>query len=79
MGWFGPFIYKDKNKKKWWLHSKEFNKKKFYFFSKDDVDALPDLPPGYEVTFNEKSGIPLLRKTEKKKMQAKLEKEMLKQ
>ncbi|MEM5811518.1 MAG: hypothetical protein QW641_02850 [Candidatus Aenigmatarchaeota archaeon] len=33
-----------------------------YYFSEDPADALWDLPMGYEVVENEKTGLPMLRK-----------------
>ena len=68
MGLFGPYVYKDKaTNKKWWLHSRTQGKTTFYYFSKEQEDAMQDIPGGYEVLFNERSGIPMLRKTEKRK------------
>ncbi len=66
MGLFGGFAYKDKNKVKWFLHSRQAKKTKFYFFSKEPMDALPALPGGYEVITNERTGLPLLKKTKGK-------------
>lgn len=62
MGLFGPFVHKSKNGTKWWLHMKQQGKRKLYFFSKNPIDALPALPPGYEVVENERTGLPMLRK-----------------
>ena len=69
-------MYKDKKTNvKWWLHSKSRGKTTFYFFSKEQEDSLQDIPGGYEVTFNERSGIPLLRKISKRREREKFEKE----
>ena len=62
MGLFGPFIYKSEKGVKWWLHMKQQGKRKLYFFSKNPIDALPSLPPGYEVFENPRTGLPMLRK-----------------
>ncbi|MEM5766173.1 MAG: hypothetical protein QW423_00850 [Candidatus Aenigmatarchaeota archaeon] len=35
---------------------------RIYYFSKDPADAIFDLPPGYEVMENPKTGMPFLRK-----------------
>jgi hypothetical protein len=56
-----------------------FGKVTYYFFSKEETDSLEGIPPGYEIMFNERSGIPLLRKTSKKKAKEKYSKEMAKQ
>jgi hypothetical protein len=63
---FGTYTYKTKKGERWWLHSKQKNKTTIYFFSRDPVAALSSLPKGYEVVESERSGIPFLRKIEKK-------------
>lgn len=64
MGLFGPFTYKSKkSKKKYYLHMKVGRGGNIiYYFSEDPVNALWDLPMGYEVIENEKTGLPMLRK-----------------
>ncbi|MEM5836530.1 MAG: hypothetical protein QW451_01170 [Candidatus Aenigmatarchaeota archaeon] len=63
MGIFGPFVYKSKkNGQKFWLHMKVKGNAKIYYFSKDPTGALFDLPRGYEVVENPKTGMPFLRK-----------------
>jgi hypothetical protein len=62
MGWFGPYVYKDKNKQKWWLHSKEKGKTKVYYFSKDSEGAVYDIPSNYQITVNKITGLPMLKK-----------------
>lgn len=62
MGLFGPFVYKNKNKERYYLHMRERGKGIIYFFTKDPVGAIFDLPPGYEVGENPKTGMPFLRK-----------------
>ena len=75
MGLFGAYVYKDKaTKKKWWLHSRTQGKNTFYYFSKEPEDAMQGIPPGYEVLFNSRSGIPMLRKTSKRKDKQKADK-----
>ena len=74
MGLFGAYVYKDKKKQKWWLHSKTQGKTTFYYFSRSEEDAKQDMPGGYEVLFNERSGIPMLRKTVNRKDKQKPEK-----
>ena len=66
MGLFGSYVYKDKNKVKWWLHVKQAKKTKFYYFSKDPMFALPALPRGYDVIENQRTGLPMLKKTKGK-------------
>jgi hypothetical protein len=66
MGLFGGFVYKDKNKVQWYLHSKQAKKTKFYYFSKDAVGALPAVPGGYEMITNSRTGLPMLKKKIKK-------------
>jgi hypothetical protein len=43
---------------------KERGKVKLYYFSKDPVGALNDLPRGYEVVENPVTGMPFLKKKE---------------
>ena len=63
MGIFGPFVYKSKKTgQKYWLHVKTKCKAKIFYFSKDPADAVFDLPFGYEVVENPKTGLPFLRK-----------------
>ncbi|MEM5853614.1 MAG: hypothetical protein QXG39_00725 [Candidatus Aenigmatarchaeota archaeon] len=63
MGLFGPFVYKSKKTgEKFWLHMMVKGKARIYYFSKDPTNALFDLPPGYEVVENPKTGMPFLRK-----------------
>jgi len=65
MGFFGPFVYESKKKKKYYLHQYTgTGKKSMYYFSKDDKDAI-DLPPGWEIVENPKTGLPTLKKREK--------------
>ncbi|MEM7821821.1 MAG: hypothetical protein QXX38_03370 [Candidatus Aenigmatarchaeota archaeon] len=37
-------------------------KSRIYYFSKDPTEAIFNLPPGYEVVENPKTGMPFLRK-----------------
>lgn len=63
MGIFGPFVYKSKkNGQSFWLHMKVKGNAKIYYFSKDPKGALFDLPRGYEVVENPKTGMPFLKK-----------------
>jgi hypothetical protein len=62
MGLFGPYVYKAKNGRKYYLHMKTRGRAIIYYFSEDPTDALWDLPPGYEVVENPKTGLPFLRK-----------------
>jgi hypothetical protein len=62
MGLFAPFIYETKNKQKFWLHLKERGKTKLYYFSKDPIGALNDLPKDFEVVENPTTGMPYLKK-----------------
>lgn len=64
MGWFSPFIYKNKKGKKFWLHMKQRGKGVLYFFSKKPEGAINDLPKGFTVIENEKTGLPLLKRKE---------------
>jgi len=64
MGLFSPYVYKNKHGQKFWLHMKERGKVKLYYFSKDPVGALNDLPRGYEVVENPVTGMPFLKKKE---------------
>jgi hypothetical protein len=62
MGLFGPFIFKNKKGKKFWLHIKIKGKSKIYYFSKDPRGALRDIPKGYQVFEEPKTGLPFLKK-----------------
>ncbi len=62
MSLFGPFMYKSKSGQQFWLHMKERGKSKLYYFSKDPVGALNDLPKGFEIIENTRTGMPFLKK-----------------
>ena len=62
MGLFAPFIYKAKTGQQFWLHIKERGKAKLYYFSKDPIGALNELPKGFEIVENTRSGMPFLKK-----------------
>ena len=62
MGFFGPYEFKTKTGKKFFLHVKDVGKTKFYYFSKDQTGALGGIPAGYEVGTSEHSELPFLRK-----------------
>jgi hypothetical protein len=62
MGMFGPYVYINKKKEKYYLHMRGRGRRILYYFSKDPNGALPEIPPGFEVFENEKSGLPMLRK-----------------
>ncbi len=66
MGLFGPYVYKDKKNVKWYIHSRQKKKTTIYFFSKDPVDAVHDMPKGYKVIINKVNGLPMLTKPNKK-------------
>jgi len=57
-----------KSGKTYYLHSKEVKlkggrlQKIYYFGSEAKENALDALPEGYEVTENERTGLPMLRK-----------------
>jgi hypothetical protein len=62
MGFFAPFIYKSKSGQQFWLHKKERGEVKLYYFSKDPVGALNELPKGFEIVENKTTGMPFLKK-----------------
>jgi len=63
MGFFGPYKFKNKKTgKEWFLHVKENGKVKLYYFSKVSAGCLNDIPPGYEVSANDRTELPFLRK-----------------
>ena len=64
MGLFSPYVYKSRSGHKYWLHVKERNKVKLYYFSKDMGGALNNLPKGFRVVENRKTGMPMLKKKE---------------
>lgn len=57
-----------KSGKTYYLHSKEVvlaggRKQRIYYFAGEEKeDAIDALPEGYEVTENERTGLPMLRK-----------------
>lgn len=60
---FGFYVYKSKKTgQEWYLHVSTKKNRTLYYFSKESADALPALPTGMEVTENEKTGLPVLRK-----------------
>jgi len=64
MGWFSPYVYKSKSGQKFWLHIKEKGKSRLYYFSKDMSGALNNLPKGFAVVENKRTGMPMLKKKE---------------
>jgi hypothetical protein len=62
MGLFGPYIFKNKKGKKFWLHMKVKGKSRIYYFSKDPKGAINSIPKGYEAMEEPKTGLPFLRK-----------------
>ena len=67
MGLFGPYVYKTKDGKQFWLHVKAKGKVNLYYFSKDPAGALSSVPHGYEVIHNERTRLPFLKKLAPKK------------
>jgi len=59
---FGPYVYVNKKKEKFYLHAESRGKRVLYYFTKEPAGALSNLPPGLEVFENPKSNIPMLRK-----------------
>ena len=62
MGLLGPYVYETREKKKFWLHMKKKGKVTLYYFSKDPVRALFNVPKGYEVIKLPNMSIPMLKK-----------------
>jgi hypothetical protein len=62
MGLLEPYVYKTREGKKYWLHMKKKGKVTLYYFSKDPVGAIFNIPGGYEVTNNSKQDFPMLKK-----------------
>lgn len=63
MGLFSPYVYKSKNGKKFWLHMKQRGKATLYYFSKDPVGAIFNIPKGFTVVENTRTGLPFLKKS----------------
>jgi hypothetical protein len=62
------YTYKNAKGDKYYLHKKENtgrgNEGEIFFFSKEEgKDSLDELPEGYEVVENERSGLPVLKKS----------------
>jgi len=56
------FKYKNKKGEIWYLHYKiGRGKNVLFYFSKDPLDALESLPPGY-IVVEGKNGVPFLKK-----------------
>lgn len=64
MGLFGPFTYKNKKGKKFWLHMKRRGRGVLYFFSKEPIGAINSLPKGFKVAENPKTGMPFIKRDE---------------
>ena len=62
MGLLQPYTYKTREGKKYWLHMKRKGKVTLYYFSKDPVGALFNIPGGFEVTKSSKQDLPMLKK-----------------
>ena len=62
MSLFGPFIFKNKKGKRFWLHMKIKGKSRIYYFSKDPSGSINSIPKGYEAIEGPKTGLPFLRK-----------------
>lgn len=62
MGLIGPYMYVNKEGKKFWLHMKKKGKVTLYFFSKDPTGAILNVPKGFEVIENTRTGMPFLKK-----------------
>lgn len=57
------FEHKNSRGEKYYLHSKEMkNKRVLFFFSKKSDDSV-ELPQGYKIIENPKTGLPMLKKT----------------
>ncbi|GAL82824.1 MAG: hypothetical protein J7604_04430 [Sporocytophaga sp.] len=62
-----PFSYKNKKGITYYLHlrgpAKQEGKGKLYFFSKSQgTDVIEDMPDGYTIIENEKTGLPILKR-----------------
>jgi len=62
MGLLSPYNYKMRDGKKFWLHMKKRGKATLYYFSKDPVEAIFNIPKGYEVIKTPKMSMPMLKK-----------------
>ena len=65
MGFFTPYVHKSGNNKKYWLHSKKRGKTDIYYFSKDALDAIMNIPRGFKVVENPLTGLAFLKKEAK--------------
>jgi hypothetical protein len=64
MGLLSPYVYKRKDGTKFYLHMKIRHKTSLFYFSKEQKDALFNLPPGHRVLENPRTGMPYLKKAE---------------
>jgi hypothetical protein len=62
MGLLEPYSYKTKEGKKYWLHVKKKGKVTLYYFSKERVGAMFNIPKGFEVSSNTRQDFPMLKK-----------------
>jgi len=57
-----PFQYKNKKGEIWYLHMKVGRGGNLiFYFSKDPIDALEAIPPGY-IIVETRNGVPMLKK-----------------
>lgn len=62
------YKYTNKRGSDYYLHSRKAKNSstKLYFFAKQEKDGVEnDLPSGYEIKENDKTGLPILKKTVK--------------
>jgi hypothetical protein len=62
MGLLSPYCYKTRAGKKFWLHMKRRGKTTLYYFSKNPVGAIFNIPRGYKVVKAPGKDLPMLKK-----------------
>jgi hypothetical protein len=67
------YSYTNKKGQTYFLHTKEVTlkngrKQRIYFFAREERDgSLPEVPAGYQVVETTRTGMPVLKKTNKNK------------
>jgi hypothetical protein len=62
MGLLSPYVYKTRDGKKFWLHAKKRGKTILYYFSKEPVGAIFNIPRGYKVVKTPSHDLPMLKR-----------------
>lgn len=57
------YSYKNSKGQTYYLHSKKIGKGELFFFAKEEkVNSIENLPTGYMVVENQRTGLPIIKK-----------------